>query len=276
MRLLIALRARADARYNNAYHHKLRGRIWRGLRETPYDDLHDTGEPAGICFSNVFPWGDIERGDERSLLVSATERDVLGHIADDLADDREFNVGEMPFDVTDLSLLAPDVGEPGTRGTIETGTGVVVRIPPWKREEYEDDPPVDDTDESLFWRPEHTLEPFKQQIEANLDRKHDLFCPDHLPGPSDVGGDLFNEYELLKTYALPVTVTQGVEMTHVVSKWAFGYRVRDDHHRRHLNLALDTGIGERNALGFGFLNIKQESTVSAAESAQRAAAGGGR
>jgi CRISPR-associated endoribonuclease Cas6 len=49
-------------------------------------------------------------------------------------------------------------------------------------------------------------------------------------------------------------------MTYVVSKWRLGYRVRDDHHRRHLNLALDCGIGERNSLGFGFVNITEKNS----------------
>jgi len=64
---------------------------------------------------------------------------------------------------------------------------------------------------------------------------------------------------LIKTFAVPVTVTEGVEMTYVLSKWRFEYQVRDDDHRRHLNLALDTGIGERNGLGLGFINITYDN-----------------
>ncbi|HET7323185.1 MAG TPA: CRISPR-associated endoribonuclease Cas6, partial [Halococcus sp.] len=32
----------------------------------------------------------------------------------------------------------------------------------------------------------------------------------------------------------------------------------NDDHRRHLNLALDCGLGERNSLGFGFVNIMED------------------
>jgi len=85
-------------------------------------------------------------------------------------------------------------------------------------------------------------------------------------GPSLDGG-LFDEYERIKTYAVPVTVTQGVERTYVLSKFRLGYRVRDDHHRRHLNLALDAGLGERNALGLGFVNDQIEQKVSPAAAA---------
>lgn len=252
MRILVRLSARADTAYQNDYHHKLSGRIWNALEDTPFDELHDANEPSGFVMSNPFPPRDMDEGDERTLLVAAPDEDLLAYVAADLLDDRELNIGEMPFHIDDVTPLSPDVGEPGTSGTIETGTGVLVRIPPWRFEEYGLDI---DHEEAEFWRPEHTMEPFINQIEANLDQKHDLYAPDYLPGPSDVGGDLFDEYELLKTFAIPVTPTTGVEETWVLSKWRFDYTVRDDDHRRHLNLLLDVGIGERNSLGFGFVNI---------------------
>ena len=242
-----------DAAYDNAYHHKLRGRIWQALSGTEFDDTHDENDPPGFAYSNPFPPGDLQAGDRRTLLVSSPHEELLTHVATDLQSNPELNVGEMPFHVDDLNGLAPDVGEPGTTGTIETGTGLLVRIPPWRCDEYGIDHPGGDT--AVYWRPEHTTEPLMNQLEANLDKKHGLFGPDYLPGPSDVDGDLFDGYELLKTFAVPVEVTQGEEMTFVLSKWRFSYRVRDDHHRRHLNLALDCGLGERNSLGFGFVNL---------------------
>jgi len=247
-----------DASYDNAYHDKLRGRIWQGLEGTEYDDLHDEQRPLGFCYSCPIPPYDMDEGDERVVLISATDRDLLGEVAADLDENREFNIGEMPFEVTDFSLVAPDVGEPGTAGVMETGTGLLVRIPPWRADEYDIE---NDGENAQFWRPEHSMEPLRIQLENNLDRKHGLFCPDDLPGPSDVEGDLFDEYDLQKTYALPVKVSTQTELTYVVSKWEFGYTVRDDHHRRHLNLALDTGLAERNSLGFGFMNIIEESVT---------------
>ena len=252
MRILTRLRARADTAYDNTYHHKLQGRIWGALEESPYDDLHDKNRPMPFTYSNPFPPRDMNEGDERTLLVASPEEELLTHIASDLQEEPELNIGEMPFTVEEVTAVAPDVGEPGTSGTIDTGTGVLVRIPPWRFEEYGIDI---DHDEAEFWRPEHTMEPFRTQIEANLDRKHGLYCPDYLPGPSETDGELFDGYELIKTFALPVTPTEVQQETWVLSKWAFDYTVRDDHHRRHLNLALDVGIGERNSLGFGFLNI---------------------
>ena len=258
MRVLADLHARADAAYDSAYHHKLRGRLWDALDETRFDQIHDENRPKPFTYSNPFPPGDMREGDDRTLLIASPEEELLANVAADLLENRELNIGEMPFHVDDVTPLAPDVGEPGTSGTIETGTGVLVRIPPWRFDEYDID---NEHDEAAFWRPEHTMEPFKIQLEANLDKKHGLYCPDYLPGPSDVDYDLFDGYELIKTFAIPVTPTTGVEETWVLSKWRFDYTVRDDDHRRYLNLALDVGVGERNSLGFGFVNIEERTRV---------------
>lgn len=258
MRILVTLRARAEAAYDKTYHNKLRGRVWRALEGTPFEGEHGDGEPLGLSFSNPFPWGDIQEGDTRSVLLASPREELLAAIAQSLKNDREFNVGEMPFRVEDLSALDVDVGEPGTRGTIETATGVVVRLYEHHRDEYGINV---DGDTPTYWRPDHTMEPFVDAITDNLQRKHDRFAPEYRPGPAEVDGDLFEGYDLIKTYALPVTVTTGVELEMVLSKWRLDYRVRDEHHRRHLNLALDTGIGGRNGLGFGFVNIAEKETV---------------
>ncbi|MFB6124919.1 MAG: CRISPR-associated endoribonuclease Cas6 [Halanaeroarchaeum sp.] len=255
MRLLVRLRARRKTAYDNAYHHKLRGRLWDALEGTDYDETHDDQNPKAFTYSNPFPPGEMDAGDERTLLVASPYEDLLANVAADLQIDPELNIGEMPFTAEDLQPVYPDVGEPGTTGTLSTGTGVVVRIPPWRFDEYGIET---DHDSAEFWRPQHTMEPFRNQIEANLDRKHDLFAPEYLPGPSEVDGELFDGYELIKTFAIPVTPTTGVTETYVLSKWRFDYSVRDDDHRRHLNLLLDVGIGERNGLGFGFLNIDEK------------------
>jgi len=259
MRLLIRLRARRDGRYETAYHRGLAGRIWRALEDTPFENTHDTNNPNGLAFSNIFPFGDFEEGERRNVLVAATNDDVLHAIGADLIENREFNVKEMPFEVDEISGVEPDVGEPGTEGVLECATGLVVRIPPTRFDDYNIDV---DSDAPEFWKPEHTLEPLQVQLENNLDRKHTEYCPEYLPGPSDVDSDLFTDYELIKTYSLPVTVTENVEQTYILSKFRFHYRVRDDDHRRHLNLALDAGLGERNSLGFGFVNVREDERVS--------------
>lgn len=256
MRLLISLEATADAAYRHTYHHKLRGRLWKALRGTQFEEEHDNNQPLGMAFSNIFPWGDIQAGDERTVIVASPREPLLTAIAGDLNMDPTFDIGDMRFRVTDVTPLSVDVGEPGERGTIQTDTGVFVRLKEEHRQQYGIEA---EGDARTYWRPKHTIEPFRDAITANLQHKHDLFAPDYQEGPEEVDGDLFDSYELIKTYALPVTVTTGEQVEYVVSKWELGYHVQSDAHRQHLNLALDTGIGVQNGLGFGFINITNDA-----------------
>ena len=148
---MIDLRAQSDAAYQTSYHHKLRGRLWRALQGTRFEEEHGDGEPIGLAFSNIFPWGDIHEGDEQKLLIASPREELLAAIAEGLQADREFNVGEMPFEVAGLAPVEVDVGEPGTRGVIETATGVVIRLYEHHREEYSIDGKHGDS--PTYWQP---------------------------------------------------------------------------------------------------------------------------
>lgn len=249
MRALVRLKAQADAAYDNAYHPKVRGRIWNSLAGTKFDTEHDMQEPTGFCYSNPFPWGDIDEGEIRHMLVSSAREELLAHVAAELLENPEFNIGEMPFTVEDLSERAPDVGEPGSRGTLETATGVLAKLPP----EF-----CDDDESDQFWRPDDSVGAFKQYVEYQHDRRVAAFCPEGVDGPYEGDYDLFDGYELIKTFAVPIEVSVDAETgktarNFVLSKWKLDYTVQSDEHRRALNLALDTGIGGRGELGLGFL-----------------------
>lgn len=252
VRIMAHLSARSDTAYQADYHYKLHGRIWRALKDSPFSERHGDGMHTGFAYSNPFPPQDMREGDDRKLIVASANDELLAYVAANLLEDPELNIGEMPFHVDDVTRVPHRVGEPGTSGVIESGTGVMVRIAQDEADKYGIEP---EGDSHIYWQPEHQLDPFRDKVEANLQWKHDQFCPEHLPGPVETGYNLFDSYECFDSYAVPLTVTTGQTMTAVLTKWRFEYRVRDDDHRRHLNLALDVGLGQRNGLGLGFLNI---------------------
>lgn len=271
MRLLVRLNAQTDAAWDNACHHKIRGRIWQALRGTRWEAFHDIPEPMGLSYTLPFPWGDLSEGETRNLLIASPHPDMLAHINASLLDDPEFNIGEIPFDVADVSPLDPDVGAAGSTGTLETMTGALCQIPAHKREEYGIEV-VDDVDGTpTFWRPEHTFEPFITQIKKNALRKHRLFVEGEHPGLATDGGvvleenrrseddlHLFDGWDFQNDFSIPVNVTTNEQHPFVLSKWEFPYTVQDEAHREMLNLLLDTGIGGKNAYGFGFMNRQSE------------------
>jgi|AntRauTorcE11898_2_1112593.scaffolds.fasta_scaffold03021_2 CRISPR-associated endoribonuclease Cas6 len=251
---MVDLTATASTVYDRSYHHKLRGRFWQQLRDTEFSRRHDKHAPPGFCFSNPFPPQEvIEEGEEMRILISSVDMDLIAQIGADLMENPELNVGEMPFEVDSVYEVDHEVGEPGTKGTIETGTGIFVSIPPDQCETYGIEQPETDTD--TFWRPEHTIEPFKDAIEQSLQFNHELYGNSSIPGPAEVDWELFNGYDYEDSYSFPLQVSPDTELTVIVTEWEFDYRVQNDYHRQHLNLALDVGLGKRTGMGLGFLNI---------------------
>lgn len=273
MRIELSLDAIADAAYDSAAHHKLRGRIWRGLEgDEEYAEVHNTNHGIGFAFSNVFPWGNIEEGDRRYLRIASPRRDVLDDLIAHFGRNREFNVGQMRFRVADISAHAPQVGEAGSTGRIDTGTGVFCALNRRLAEEHGLDTSKIDAGESetkLFWRPKHGMEPLQATIRRSLQRTHELYGDEYYDGPTEVDEPLFNEVEPIKddvTYSISFQPATSVDRKVILSKWRLGFRVRDETHRYHLNLALDSGIGQRREHGFGFLNLREQNPPRASVS----------
>jgi len=259
MRLLFRLRARQTAEYPRSNHDKVRGVIWNALDGTRFDAAHDGNLPIGVCPSNVFPYSPtISEGDTKHFLVASPHEDALSAIVRAHPEGEELNIGPLPFTVEDVTVIEPDVGPPGTTGTLKTETGVYTNVPDDICEEYGIEPYRTG---STFWSSEsnHPLGAFHDSIEQNLQMKHDEFHFPHLEGPQEYNGRLLESADLEKEYAVHIPVTDDHTEQAILTKWQFDYRVRNPDHRRHLQLALSTGLGARNILGLGFLNIVEGS-----------------
>lgn len=252
MRLIVRLDAQRNIVYDPEYHHKLRGVLWRYLTDTPFESLHGTDDAIPFTFSNPFPVGDAEEGDRKCVLVASHHDALIEALDQQIEAGSEFNIGELPFTIADTSTFTVDVGDPGTTGTFTTASGVYVPLKRDRWSEFGIDPDYDA--EEIGWVPEYSLGLFRQRIRENLSWKHDTLFRDYLDSPEDKGATIFDDWNRQKVYSVDIPVTTDYEWTFVVSKWKLGYRVRNDDHRRWLNLTLDTGLGSRNTLGFGFIN----------------------
>jgi CRISPR-associated endoribonuclease Cas6 len=172
MRLLVRLNAQRDAAYDPEYHHKLRGVIWRYLDSTPFEELHGTDDALPFVFSNPFPVKEIKEGDRRNVLIASPHDALMETLSKRINPNDEFNIGELPFEVSDTSLFGVDVGEPGETGTLSTASGIYVPLKRDRWEEFEIDPEYDT--EEIGWVPEYSLDVFRQRIRENLSWKHDI------------------------------------------------------------------------------------------------------
>lgn len=261
MRLLIRLRCIEDSKYEMQYHYHLQGFIYGLLKGSKYDHIHDKEGYKFFCFSNVFPAYDLKKGDARTLVISSPSAEFVLHLRDGLRAVNDIHLGAMRFQVDyarELNLKLPE-----SAFTIITGTPIVMRIPKEKYRERGVEPKGQY--EYVYWRSDHPLDLFVSQLEATLIKKYaqyhglaggadgpGLTAGRHVPLLPPAG--LFQKFKLKKQVSTRVSM-KGSEHVVIGTVWEFEFGA-DGANRDIVRFALDAGLGERNSLGFGFMNVK--------------------
>jgi CRISPR-associated endoribonuclease Cas6 len=134
---------------------------------------------------------------------------------------------------------------------IITGTPILIRIP---LEKFAKSSTESAPYNSIYWRPSHPLNLFIEAIESNLKKKYQEFTK--TPGSiKDV--TMFERFKFKRDVSTYIFVGNS-RIPVIGSLWEF---VFSETVPNEIQLfALDCGLGERNSLGFGFMNPIRTTT----------------
>jgi CRISPR-associated endoribonuclease Cas6 len=245
MRLLLKLKSTKDQPYQE-HHYQLQGFIYNLLKGSKFENIHDKEGYKFFCFSNIFPASDLKVRDIRHLIISSPNGHFIKHIADRLEElmnsKRYITIGNMEFDIKmvkpfDIKLKMPV--------TLITGTPIVIRIPRAKYERFNIKPKY--PYKYLYWRQEYPLELFIEQFEDNLRKKYRAFSG------RDANNESIIEMLRFKKQVSTKIIMKDQEHTVIGTVWEFWFN--DYTHKELLRFGIDSGFGERNSLGFGFMNV---------------------
>ena len=247
MRLLLRLLSITSQPYDKKYHSKIQGLIFNLIRKSEYSLLHNKKGYKYFCFSNVFPFSEmVEEGEEKFLLISSPDKYLI-EILKRKFEEKEFvNIGKMEFRVIDAKKFEVSFRN---NCVIRASTPIIIRIPEWNYEKYSI-PREYRKPKYVYWRPEYSFEAFIKQLEENLIKKYKEFFK------REVSSDrIFEIFKFIKG-PIPVPVNiKGHEQIFVGSLWEFSFSSVSEFQRKILKFGIDCGFGERNSLGFGFVNI---------------------
>ena len=243
MRLLVKVRALCDSIYDLMYHHKLQGFLYGLLKGTAYRDLHNSRGYKFFSFSNIFPPKDMCKGEVRHFLVASPDPDLISVFRERLESVKRIFIGDMAFGLEDVSVLSPKVGR---SCTLVAATPIVVRIPKVNYGRYGISPPRGYS--YVYWRKRYPFEAFIKQLEENLIKKFKAFY-----GVEVDYSPLFEQFVFRKQVCNHIVV-RGREVRVFGSLWAFIFNNLYKEKRKIIEFGLDTGFGELNSLGFGFIN----------------------
>jgi CRISPR-associated endoribonuclease Cas6 len=214
-----------------------------------------------FCFSNIYPFGDFKEGSERSLLISSPDRRIIDSIEraalSKMKSSDAFFIGNHQFNISYVSKPFR-VDLQGYQIIVRSATPIVMRIPKTRFKEYGIEPKVDY--DYVFWRETIPLEAFVKQLADNMVKKVTKFLyGDHVSSKmlqlrtGELTLPEITDYQFIRSIAKPITVRQG-RQTIIGSIWELRFLPRGPAERQALEISLDSGLGERNSLGFGFAN----------------------
>lgn len=262
MRLLIRLRCIERCLYEMQYHYHLQGFIYNLLKGSRYHYIHDKEGYKFFCFSNIFPIKDLEKDDLRTLIISSPVGEFIEYLYKMLSQSSQsqINIGCMKFRIDSAEKLVIKIPN-NLPLTLTTGTPIIVRIPREKYGSYISGTRSKNYD-YIYWRSDHPIDLFITQLENNLFKKYieySVLAKDSPGKNENISATLqpsplfsfFQKFKFKKQVSTRIFM-KGFNQIVIGTLWEFGFNVSVN--REMLQFALDSGLGERNSLGFGFMN----------------------
>jgi len=222
------------------------------IKETEYKLLHDKKGVKFFCYSNIFPIGDMKTGDKRNVIVSSPDaffiKILKNNIEKNFVDTKSpINIGEMQFEVSQLSLIGTRIRNKGVK--LISATPIVIRIPEKNYDKYQI-PENYRKKGYVYWRPQYSFEAFVKQLEENLIKKYNEFYKTNFEIER-----IFEIFKFIKSVVNHVII-DGREQMMVGSIWEFQFSYLNPKQKKILEFGIDAGFGERNSLGFGFMRVR--------------------
>ncbi len=252
MRLLIKLESKVDTPYENQYHFHLQSFIYSLLKGSKYSYLHDKKGYKFFCFSNIFPVSDkILKNDIRNLIISSPDIEFIELVDSMLNKNNSIMLGNMDFTIVAKQKILPKIRK-NIPFKLITGTPIIIRIPSKKFNEYDYVPEKQYS--YIYWRKNHPIQLFISQLENNLLRKYSEFNSmikyQNSILHQNIG--LFERFRFKKQISTRIMTNKRLHIV-IGTTWEFEFEGWEN--AKLINFILDAGLGERNSMGFGFINL---------------------
>jgi CRISPR-associated endoribonuclease Cas6 len=227
----------------------LQGFIYNCLRDTEYSILHDKKGYKFFCFSNIFPIGNIKSNEKRNLIISSPDRFFIKILEDKIKELSEkngvINIGEYQFSIEEISKINVKLNR---NCKLISATPIIIKIHEKNYEKYKI-PEEFRKKRYVYWRPQYSFEAFVDQLEKNLIKKYNEFYKTDFRIER-----IFEMFRFIKSTVNNVII-ENIEQKMVGSIWEFQFSYLNSKQKKILEFGIDCGFGERNSLGFGFMNV---------------------
>jgi len=228
MRLKIKLIASSSFSYNEIQPYFITGLIWKLTKGTEFSKYHDLPKFKYFCFSEIFLPTDFEKGEEKTFLISSPDKIFIKFLYSRLKELKKIKLGQYGFDF--------EVSKPFSLKFSKKwilGSPIVLQV-----------------DRNVYWSKKyHPFDLFLKRLKENAIKKYNSFYKENLNFEEEV----FDSFILKKQIAIHLRKEQR-DVRIIGTKWIFEKKYYPKELRKFYKFILDCGLGEKNSMGFGFVN----------------------
>nr|MDO8082350.1 CRISPR-associated endoribonuclease Cas6 [Candidatus Freyarchaeota archaeon] len=235
MRLMLSLVSDMDIAYDMITKHTVQGFVYNALRGTEYESKHDQSGFKFFTFSDIFPSSrTIEKSDVKHLIVSSPDVEFIKTLREKFDNVIDVKFGPYKFNLLKVRMFRLEI----SREYI-SGSPIVLY-----RSNY---------DGVYFsFRRDGDLDFFLSRLRDNAVKKFNSYYGVDFR----LEGSIFDRIVFRKEVALPITLKTR-RFIIIGSLWEelakVGYTKEE---RKFYSFLMECGLGEKNSLGFGFINPK--------------------
>ena len=229
-----------EYKVNFEYHRKIQGFVYSLLQNTKFDQVHDKAGFKFFCFSNIYK---AKNTNHHCLIISSPNPNFITQVEYQL---NKIIENQIPLEIgIEFDLVKViRIPERNFKFPLEviTQSPIIIRIP---IEKYHGKITNLTPYKSVLWRAGHPINLFVESLETNLKKKYAQFTE------RNFRGRIFESFDFTKQVSTKIHVGKS-RVPIIGSLWRLGFS--DDVPIDFQLFALDCGMGERNSLGFGFIN----------------------
>lgn len=240
-------------------YHKLQGFVYDKLiNTTEFSNIHDSKSYKLFCFSNIFPLHIVKAGEIRNFIFASPNHKLIEAVFNTIKSAIEsknciVNIGEQLYELVSAEIIQMIINSNIYR--LQTSTPLTMRIPENKHSDYYIPLQIRKR-KFLYWRSNLPTEVLLNLIKNNILKKYRSFY--------NLADDrrllllypFIDEFSLLNEIIIHIPVDTSV-LKIPASYWKIQFEIINKDQRKLLEFAIDVGLGERNSMGLGFVNMEE-------------------
>lgn len=232
IRLIFEFKSLNNCNYSDITKHDIQGFIYSLLKnDLIFQNYHDVIGFKFFNFSNIFPISDFKEGSIKKLIISSPNEKFIYSIRDALNSLENLHLSKM-----DISVESVKVFNPKNLGKFISSTPVVL---------FEDNT----SNKYYSFKNNPDFDFFFSRLKDNAVKKYNAYTGDEF----HLDNDLFTSFELNREVSVRVNKKNNYFVI-IGSLWKSLEFDINKENRKFYKFLLDTGLGEKNSLGFGMLN----------------------